>query len=152
MRTYKMNKSALNFIRAVMLVVVLAVTYLSFLYLAAYPIIMWLVIGLFWAVAIMYGCVFLPIYFKSSKYMIGSRQIKKQAGMLFFTKQYLKLESIQYVSSVIFPLSQFTGLNFVTINAFGGRVIFMFLSRNDALEIIDCLETYIRERDGLSKQ
>ncbi len=147
MRTYKMNKSAKNFLRIVMFVIALAVTYLCFVYLSGYPIIMWLVIGLFWGAVIVYGFIFLPIYFKSSRYMIGEREIKKQAGMLFFTKQYIKLESIQYVSSVIFPLSQFTGLNFVTINAFGGRVIFMFLSRNDALEIIDYLEESIKRRE-----
>lgn len=149
MKTYKMNKAALNFIRIVMIVVTIAVIYLSFVYLSDYPIVMWLVIGLFAVVTILYGCIFLPIFFKSSRYTIGPKEIKKQAGMLFFTKQYMKLESIQYVSSVIFPLSQFTGLNFVTINAFGGRVIFMFLSRNDALEIINYLEEYIKRRDGI---
>lgn len=146
MKTYRMNRAALNFIRIAMLVVALAVTYICFLYLSSFPVIMWLVISIFWAVGIMYGCIFLPIYFKSSRYTIGEKEIKKQAGMLFFTKQYIKLESVQYVSSVIFPLSQFTGLNFVTINAFGGRVIFMFLSRNDALEIIDYLDAYVRRR------
>lgn len=149
MKTYKMNKAAINFIRIAMIVITLAAVYFSFAYLSDYPIIMWLVIGLFAAVTILYGCIFLPIYFKSSRYTIGTNEIRKQAGMLFFTKQYMKLESIQYVSSVIFPLSQFTGLNFVTINAFGGRVIFMFLSRNDALEIIGYLEEYIKKRDNL---
>ena len=149
MKTYKMNKAALNFIRIVMIVVTIAVIYLSFVYLSDYPIVMWLVIGLFAVVTVLYGCIFLPIFFKSSRYTIGPKEIKKQAGMLFFSKQYMKLESIQYVSSVIFPLSQFTGLNFVTINAFGGRVIFMFLSRNDALEIINYLEEYIKRRDGI---
>lgn len=147
MKIYKMNKSAKNFLRISMIAVALLVTYLCFSYLSGYPIIMWLVIGLFWGAMIVYGFIFLPIYFKSSRYMVGAKEIKKQAGMLFFTKQYIKLESIQYVSSVIFPLSQFTGLNFVTINAFGGRVIFMFLSRNDALEIIDYLEEYIKRRE-----
>lgn len=150
MKTYKMNKAALNFIRIVMIVVTIAVIYLSFVYLSDYPIVMWLVIGLFAVVTVLYGCIFLPIFFKSSRYTIGPNEIKKQVGMLFFTKQYMKLESIQYVSSVIFPLSQFTGLNFVTINAFGGRVIFMFLSRNDALEIINYLEEYIKRRDGIN--
>ncbi len=150
MKTYKMNKAALNFIRIVMIVVTIAVIYLSFVYLSDYPIVMWLVIGLFAVVTVLYGCIFLPIFFKSSRYTIGPKEIKKQVGMLFFTKQYMKLESIQYVSSVIFPLSQFTGLNFVTINAFGGRVIFMFLSRNDALEIINYLEEYIKRRDGIN--
>ena len=150
MKTYKMNKAAINFIRIAMIAVTLVAAYLSFVYLSDYPIIMWLVIGLFASVTILYGCIFLPIYFKSSRYTIGPKEIRKQSGMLFFTKQYMKLESIQYVSSVIFPLSQFTGLNFVMINAFGGRVIFMFLSRNDALEIISFLEEYIKKRDNLS--
>ncbi len=150
MKTYKMNKAAINFIRLAMILITLIVTYLSFVYLSDYPIIMWLVIGLFVTVTVLYGCIFLPIYAKSSRYTIGPKDIRKQAGMLFFTKQYMKLESIQYVSSVIFPLSQFTGLNFVTINAFGGRVIFMFLSRNDALEIISFLEEYIKKKDNLN--
>lgn len=150
MKTYKMNKAAINFIRLAMILITLIVTYLSFVYLSDYPIIMWLVIGLFVTVTVLYGCIFLPIYAKSSRYTIGPKDIRKQAGMLFFTKQYMKLESIQYVSSVIFPLSQFTGLNFVTINAFGGRVIFMFLSRNDALEIINFLEEYIKKKDNLN--
>jgi len=145
-----MNKAAINFIRLAMILITLIVTYLSFVYLSDYPIIMWLVIGLFVTVTVLYGCIFLPIYAKSSRYTIGPKDIRKQAGMLFFTKQYMKLESIQYVSSVIFPLSQFTGLNFVTINAFGGRVIFMFLSRNDALEIISFLEEYIKKKDNLN--
>ncbi|MCC8191448.1 MAG: hypothetical protein LIO41_00165 [Ruminococcus sp.] len=149
MKTYKMNKAALNFIRAALIIVALVIIYLSFVYLSDYPIIMWLVIGLAAAVTILYTCVFLPIYFKSSRYTIGPEDIRKQAGMFFFSKQYMKLESIQYVSSIISPLSQFTGLNFVTINAFGGRIVFMFLTRNDALEIINYLEDYIKKRDGI---
>ncbi|MCD8328036.1 MAG: hypothetical protein LUC25_02950 [Ruminococcus sp.] len=149
MKTYKTNKAALNFIRAALVIVALVIIYFSFVYLSDYPIIMWLVIGLVAAVTILYTCVFLPIYFKSSRYTIGPKDIKKQAGMFFFSKQYMKLESIQYVSSIISPLSQFTGLNFVTINAFGGRIVFMFLTRNDALEIINYLEDYIKRRDGI---
>ena len=101
---------------------------------------MWIIIGVCWGAAILYGVFFLPIYFKNTVYNISDSDIRKSTGMIFFSKQYMKLRSIQYISTIITPFSRLTGLNFIIINAWGGRMLFCFLKRDEAMELSSQLD------------
>lgn len=140
MKRYVPAKKALHSIRFIMVISAVIVTVLSYIFLNNHNIIMWIIIGVCWGAAILYGVFFLPIYFKNTVYNISDSDIRKSTGMIFFSKQYMKLRSIQYISTIITPFSRITGLNFIIINAWGGRMLFCFLKRDEAMELSSQLD------------
>ncbi len=140
MKRYVPAKKALHSIRFIMVILAVIVTVLSYIFLNNHNIIMWIIIGVCWGAAILYGVFFLPIYFKNTVYNISDSDIRKSTGMIFFSKQYMKLRSIQYISTIITPFSRLTGLNFIIINAWGGRMLFCFLKRDEAMELSSQLD------------
>lgn len=140
MKRYVPAKKALISIRIIILILAAAVTALSYIFLNSHNIIMWIIIGVCWGAAILYGVFFLPIYFKNTVYNISDSDIRKSTGMIFFSKQYMKLRSIQYISTIITPFSRLTGLNFIIINAWGGRMLFCFLKRDETMELSSQLD------------
>ena len=140
MKRYVPAKKALISIRIIILILAAVVTALSYIFLNSHNIIMWIIIGVCWGAAILYGVFFLPIYFKNTVYNISDSDIRKSTGMIFFSKQYMKLRSIQYISTIITPFSRLTGLNFIIINAWGGRMLFCFLKRDEAMELSSQLD------------
>ncbi len=144
MKRYVPARKALNSIRLIMIILAIAVTVISYIFLRNYIIIMWIIILVCWELVVLYGVFFLPIYFRNTAYNISDSDLRKKTGMVFFSKQYMKMRSIQYISTIITPFSRFTGLNFIIVNAWGGRMIFCFLNRDEALEIASHLEEVAR--------
>lgn len=146
-KKYRPSPSGLTVIRLLLIIISVAAVIVSKVYLSAYPIIMYSVIGLFCFGSFALGMILLPIVFAKSYYVISDSEIHKTSGMFIITRQYMKADSIQYVTVVTTPLSSLTGLNFVFVNALGGRMIMLFLSKSDALEISAALNEIIR-RNG----
>ncbi len=144
MKRYVPAKSALISIRFIMLILAAAITVISYIFLNNYTIIMWIIIFVCWGTAILYGFIFIPIYFRNTVYNISETDIRKKTGMLFFSKQFMKMRSIQYISTIITPFSKLTGLNFIIVNAWGGRMVFCFLNREETLEISSHLDEFIK--------
>lgn len=144
MKRYVPDKKALNSIRFIMLILAVAITVISYIFLNNYNIIMWIIICVCWGAAILYGVLFLPIYFRKTVYNISDSDLRKKTGMLFFSKQFMKMRSIQYISTIITPFSRLTGLNFIIVNAWGGRMIFCFLTRDETLEISSHLDEFAK--------
>ncbi len=140
MKRYVPAKKALNSIRFIILVLSVAVTVLSYIFFNNHNIIMWIIICVCWGAAILYGVFFFPIYFKHTVYNVYDSDIRKKTGMIFFSKQYMKIRSIQYISTIITPFSKLTALNFVIVNSWGGRMIFCFLTRDEAMELSSHLD------------
>lgn len=140
MKRYVPAKKALQSIRFIMIVLAIAVTAISYIFLSNHNIIMWIIICVCWGMVILYGVFFLPIYFRNTAYNISDSDLRKKTGMVFFSKQFMKVRSIQYISTIITPFSKVTGLNFIIVNAWGGRMVFCFLKRDDALEIASHLD------------
>lgn len=143
-KKYRPSSAGLGVIRIALILASIAVILLSKRYLSAYPIIMYTVIGIFCAAAFAIGMILLPIIFAKSTYSISDEEIQKVSGMFFISRQFMKTSCIQYITTVTTPLSKLTGLNFIIVNALGGRMILLFLSMNDALEISASLNRTIR--------
>ena len=62
------------------------------------------------------------------------------------TKQFMLTESVKSVTTVITPLSRFTGMNFIVLNALGSKLLMPFLSKKDAMEITSIINQSIRAR------
>lgn len=140
MKRYVPAKKALQSLRFIMIVLAAAITVISYIFLNNHNIIMWIIICVCWGMVILYGVFFLPIYFRNTVYNISDSDLRKKTGMVFFSKQFMKMRSIQYISTIITPFSKVTGLNFIIVNAWGGRMVFCFLNRDEALEISSHLD------------
>lgn len=146
MKRYRPSRYALNFIRFAMAALSTAATVLSLRFLRNYPLVMYLLIGLFWSVSFLMGTILLPLYFSRTSYSVSSAAVSKFGGMIFTQRQFMKGSSVQYITTVITPFSGVTAFNFIVINALGGKIFLGFLSRNDALEITSTLNKAIEKR------
>ena len=146
MKRYVPARKALNSIRIIIFVLAAAVTAISHIFLKDHNIIMWIIICICWGTAILYGVFFLPVYFRNTVYNISESDLRKKTGMIFFSNQFMKIRAIQYISTIITPFSKLTALNFIVVNAWGGRMIFCFLTRDEALEISSHLNEFAKNK------
>lgn len=144
MKKYRPSASGLSVIRIILIIACIVVIVLSRRYLSFIPILMYTVMGLFCFVALFAAMILLPIIFAKSYYTVTDEDIQKLSGMFFIRRQYMKMSSVQYITTVITPFSALTGLNFIIVNALGGRLILWFLSKKDVLEISASLNRNIR--------
>lgn len=144
MKKYRPSRVALNVIRIIMLIACVAVIFLSKAYLSDYLILMYSVIGIFCGLCFLFGMILLPIMFSKAEYNISVNDITKTAGFFLITKQYMRTKSIQYVTTITTPFSHFTSINFVIINALGGKIFLPFLTKKDVIEITATLNRAIR--------
>lgn len=146
MKKYYPSKTSLIILKVLGFSVSVLITYLATIFLTPYPIIMWIVIGLFWTAFISVLMIAFPIYFKRTNYYISSSEISKQSGIIYYTKQLMRTESVQYMTLFSTPLSKYTGFNFILFNALGGKVVFFFVSSDDAGEITSTVSAAIRQK------
>ena len=147
MKKYNTSKKSLSLLKVYLFFVFLFLTILSRLYLYSYPIIMWTIILIFWSLFIVGAMIILPIYFAKTCYYVSPYEVSKQSGVFVESKQLMKVKSIQYITKIVTPLSKFTGFNFLKLNALGGSIVLMFLSKNDANDIASTIAAAIRQRD-----
>ena len=115
-------------------------------YLYAFPLLMRILIAFLAAVYVLVGIVWLPLYFSRTCYIVSSQEVIRSAGFFLRVRQLMKISAIQYATLVTTPFSRVTGLNFVVVNALGGNLLLLFLSRQDAEEILRTLTSSIRSR------
>ena len=111
----------------------------EWLLLRSYPIIMWSAIALYTLFAALVSFVYLPAYFTNIRYVLRRGQLSKSTGFYITTTSSMKTDAIQYVTLITTPLSEYTGLNFISVNALGGRLILMFMRRDDAEKLYSAL-------------
>lgn len=144
MKKYSPSKKSLHIIKVLLFLLSAILTLLCIVFIDAYPILMWICIVLCWFLYIIFGLICSSVYFKRTYYYISSNEIAKRSGIIYESKQLIKVKSIQYVTKISTPLSSFTGFNFLKLNALGGSVLILFLSKNDAEEIINHLSAVIK--------
>lgn len=105
------------------------VYFLSFI-----PIVMILLCIIFLAAGFFTAIIYLPIYFKNLNYYVSNDRIIKESGFYFKKKQIIRIDKIQFTTSVSTPFSKLTGLNFIVLYAYGGMMTVMFLSDHDFAE------------------
>ena len=132
MKHYYADKTCLNILKILSVTfILLAVTvyFLSFI-----PIVMILLCIIFLAAGFFTAIIYLPIYFKNLNYYVSNDRIIKESGFYFKKKQIIRIDKIQFTTSVSTPFSKLTGLNFIVLYAYGGMMTVMFLSDHDFAE------------------
>lgn len=92
--------------------------------------------------------ILLPMWYKSFKYSVNDKEIISYSGIFSRTFRIMKLSAVQHVSRISLPFSRVTCFNFVSVNALGGRLVFMFLSEKDCSEIMNMFRSRSPEKTG----
>lgn len=135
MQEYKADPAALW---AAMLAVCLpaaGLILLTGLLLSRWPRLMWLIIGIVTAAAMLLSFLVLPLYFRLLSVSVSATQVTVTAGIFFRRTQSVRLDRVQFVQLLSGPFHGMLGLNFVTLFVYGGRLTVPFLHRTDFTEL-----------------
>lgn len=165
MKKYYADRKSLKFLRVftflLIICIIIALKYLLYFLEARYPdyfampkftvpeIIVWIFIGLLVTAYVIFLMIILPLWYRSVSYTLSADEIIIRSGVFFSNTVYVKMSSIQYTTTVSMPLSKYTSFNFLLINAYGGRLVMMFLSHSDMEEIHKKIRAYLSSRGGL---
>ncbi len=165
MKKYYADKNSLNFLRVVAFVLLICISFVLIYYLyctktsnselylqtnfAVYEIIVWILIAALITAYVVFLFIILPMWYRSVSYVITPDEIIISSGVIFRNTTYVKIASVQYTATVRCPLSNYTSFNFLLINAYGGRLVMMFLSSSDMEKINNKIQSYLKDRGGL---
>ena len=102
---------------------------------------------LFYAAAALTLIFGVPRYFKYTKLTVSAEEICYRSGFLSDNREYMPTDSVKSVTSIVTPLSSFTGLNFLMINALGAKIIVPFMRRSDCLDAVNSINELIKARN-----
>lgn len=134
MKHYYADKTCLNILKILILSVTFILLAVTVYFLSFIPIVMILLCIIFLAAGFFTAIIYLPIYFKNLNYYVSNDRIIKESGFYFKKKQIIRIDKIQFTTSVSTPFSKLTGLNFIVLYAYGGMMTVMFLSDHDFVE------------------
>jgi membrane protein YdbS with pleckstrin-like domain len=136
----------MRILKVILFLIALAASILSKLFLVPYQIIMYTVNGLFWGIFLVGSIFVIPLYYSKTCYYVSCEEIVKQSGFVVSSRQLMRVSAVQYITELTFPLSQYTGTNFLILNALGGKMALLYLSKKDADEITALLSASIRKK------
>lgn len=134
MKHYYADKTCLNILKILILSVTFILLAVTVYFLSFIPIVMILLCIIFLAAGFFTAIIYLPIYFKNLNYYVSNDRIIKESGFYFKKKQIIRIDKIQFTTSVSTPFSKLTVLNFIVLYAYGGMMTVMFLSDHDFAE------------------
>lgn len=143
MKLLSPSDKTLNFLCIIIIVMVAFVMVICLFFLQALPIIMWIIIGVFFLISIILTGFYLPTYFAQATYVLSDEVISKQSGLIWNRNHIMRIDAIQHISVISTPFSSLTHLNFIVFYALGARLIFPFLEKNAALKIQEEITTKI---------
>lgn len=79
---------------------------------------------------------YMPMYFSRLSYEMNDEKITKHSGVFLKSHQSVRYSTVQYTAVITTPFSKYTGLNFVILFVYGGSLRLMFLSHDNAMEIL----------------
>ncbi len=145
MKSYRPCKNGLWTARVILILFAALLVFLANRFLNRYGLIMHIAIGLAVSVVFILCTIILPLLFSKTRYYIGREEIRKLSGIFFTRTGYMRLKSMQYVTMTALPFSWLTGLNFVSVCALGGKMSFLFLDLEDAVQIMSLINKGIEE-------
>ena len=134
MKHYYADQTFLNILKILILSVTFILLAVTVYFLSFIPIVMILLCIIFLAAGFFTAIIYRPIYFKNLNYYVSNDRIIKESGFYFKKKQIIRIDKIQFTTSVSTPFSKLTGLNFIVLYAYGGMMTVMFLSDHDFAE------------------
>lgn len=146
MRKYTLKSAALYLISGTLFIIAALATFLLRAYLVSFEILMYSLIGLFWGIAVLFGLILLPMYFRRTVIYISPAEITVHSGLLFLRRDHMKMSAVQYVTHISMPLSNLTGFNFIVVHALGGNILLPFLNAVDCEEILNTLHLEVTKR------
>lgn len=135
--------SAMWIIRLTIIILCTTLTVLSVIFLSFIPILMWCCVSLFAALGIFAGIIYTPLFFRTIRAEISQASIRVTSGLFFSNSESMKLSAIQYVTFISTPFSKKSGINFIILNALGGKLFLPFLKHSDAEELYNELNAAI---------
>lgn len=135
MKHYYADKTCLNILKIFILSVTFILLAVTVYFLSFIPIVMILLCIIFFSAGFFTAIIYLPVYFKNLNYYVSNDKIIKESGFYFRKKQIIRINKIQFTTSVSTPFSKLTGLNFIVLYAYGGMMTIMFLSDRDFAEL-----------------
>lgn len=135
MKHYYADQTCLKTLRIIIMLLTVVLIAVTSYFLSFIPIIMIILSSVFFISGFFTVLIYLPVYFRNMKYYVSDEKIIKISGFYFIKKQAIRIDKIQYTTSVSTPFSKRTGLNFVFIYVYGGMMPIMFISDNDFSEI-----------------
>ncbi len=165
MKKYYADRKSLKFLRVftflLIICIIIALKYLLYFLEAKYPdyfalakvtvpeIIVWIFAALLVTAYVVFLLIILPLWYRSVSYTLSSDEIIIRSGVFMNTATYVKMSAVQYITTVSLPFSRYTSFNFLLINAYGGQLAMMFLSRSDMEDIYKKVQSYLSSRGGL---
>lgn len=98
-------------------------------------------------IGVLLSFIYCPLLFMSLKYTVTDTEIIRSGGVFIKKYQTVRYSSVQYITYAKSFLSQYTGLNFIVLFVYGGQLRLLFLSRDDAEEIMALAPLKNREGD-----
>ena len=120
--------------------------FVDYYFLYIFPMIMWIILIVFATAYVAIALIWLPLYFNNVSYMVSSQEVIRCTGFFMKIRQIMNVSAIQYVTSIATPFSNITGFNFVIVNALGGNLLLLYLSKKDSEEIVRTLSEAINCR------
>lgn len=147
MYTCKPAKRSTVFIYILIIAAALALSYLAVYFERFLGSALKFILLAVWLAAAVFLVIILPIYYRHTKATFSEQEIRKYTFMFTHKYQYMSMHSVTSVTTLITPLSSFTGLNMVIVNALGARMFLFFISKNDCIKITDFFNDIISSRE-----
>ena len=136
MKKYYADRKSLNIFRVILLLLVAALDGAAYYFLLPiFPLVGWIVIISITTIYAFAAWIILPLWYRSVSYLVSPDSIVVKSGFITQSTHIMRMSAAQHVVLVTTPFSRYTGMNFITVNALGGFVVMLFLSRSDAEEI-----------------
>lgn len=146
MRKYIPKSTALTIIRLGIIAICILLTAAAKIYLSSFRILMIVLICLFWGVGVLFAFLIFPGYFHRTVVYTSGTEISIHTGMFFKKREFMKMSAVQYVTKLSFPLSSFSGFNFIMVRGLGGTIVLPFLRITDCDDIINLIHAKITDR------
>lgn len=147
MHKYKMSRRPLILIYIILFLQIVLIKYIAKFVSRYIPFSVDKFILPVWIAAIVVALFIMPVFFVGAYATVSDKEITLNRTFIFKVKTFMPVESVKSVTAILLPLGRFVGLNFITINAMGARLIIPFLARQDAMEIYAIVNSAIRRRE-----
>ncbi len=139
MKTYHADTAALQLLQLAVLLTggLLALT--AGLTLYRWPVIMWSIAGICGGLAFLISLIVLPLWFRHFTCIVTSAQITRRSGIFFKREQSVRLQTIQFVQIITGPFNGRSGMNFILLHVYGGRMLLPCLRQEDRLALTEFL-------------
>lgn len=140
MKEYSADLSAMKLLQIIVCILAALLIFACAKFLFRWTVVMWILIILFSAVAVIISFFCMPLYFSHLRYIVTANQVTVCTGMFSRQEQSIRLQSVQFAQVITGPFDGIFGLNFMILYVYGGSLMIFFLKKSDRLELIELLE------------